>query len=68
MTPEQKQRLRQLAQGDLNNAIDNLSRFKSAAGRTDPLKEWGQSGRTLQAFIDENQEWADEAKKLVGEL
>jgi hypothetical protein len=36
----------------LGNAQDNLHRAKSAARNSDPTKEWGQSGETLQQIID----------------
>lgn len=58
-----KPRLIELAERDLSEVQDNLARARSAALRVDPLKNWGESGRTLAEIIAGYEEWEQEAKR-----
>jgi hypothetical protein len=50
-----------LANRDLSNARDNLYRARAAARGSDPSRQWGQSGRTLNEIIAGYEEWESRA-------
>lgn len=53
---------------NLSNAKDNLYRAQMAARRSDPSKQYGESGETLQQIIDGYQSSVDRWEKALMEF
>lgn len=57
--------VKRLIEKDLDNARDNLARARAAARFHNPAKEWGESGRTLDAIIKDYEQWEARALKAL---